>query len=149
LDTALRRVFRVKVLDDTEMDQDIWVGPDPASAANSSAIITTGNNQTLMAILTVPNGKTGYLPNYYCDYVRSAAKDPNGIEFKLWARDNTNGYAPQLKHAKGIPKQAAGFDHPFKPYYKFLAKTDVFLTGQPSGAGAHANAGFDMIMIDD
>jgi len=147
LDTALRRVFRVKVLDDTALDQDIWVGPDPASAANASAIVQAGNNQTLMAIWTVPNGCTAYLTNYYCDYVRSAAKDPNGISYDLWARDNANGYAPQLKHQKGIPKQAPGFQHNFKPYYRFAEKTDVYLTGSPEGADAHAHGGFDIILI--
>jgi len=149
LDTALRRVFRVKVLDDTTMDQDIWVGPDPATAANASAIVQAGNNQTLMAIYTIPNGKTGYLSSYYCDYVREAAKDPDSIAFSLWATDNTNGYARQLKHRKGIPKQASGFQQFFKPYYKFLQKTDVFITALASGADANPHAGFDIILVDN
>ncbi|MGV7235817.1 MAG: hypothetical protein ACQ9ET_06095, partial [Nitrosomonadaceae bacterium] len=76
LDTPLRRVFRVKVLDDTAMDQAIWVGADPIAAADASAIIQAGNNQTLMAIYTVPAGKTAYITNYYFDYVRTAAQDP-------------------------------------------------------------------------
>ena len=149
LTTALRRVFRVKVLDDTTMDQDIWVGPNPATAANSSAIVQAGNNQTLMAIYTVPAGKTAYMTNYY------ATANPNsaaGTLFitKLWARDNTNGYAKQLKHTKGLDKDAtSGFQHPFTPYYKFLEKTDIFITGEAGSNTVSISAGFDLILIDN
>jgi len=147
LDTALRRVFRVKVLDDTAMDQDIWVGPDPASAANASAIIQAGNNQTLMAIYTVPTGCTGYMTNYY------ATANPNnaaGTLFTtyLWARDNANGYAPQLKHTKGLDKDAtSGFQHNFNPYYKFTEKTDIYVTGSAGTNSVSISAGFDIILV--
>lgn len=144
LTTALRRVFRMKVLDDTTMDEDLWVGP--TGFASKQGIIQAGNNKTLMAIYTVPARCTAYITNYYFDYVRDSVKDPDGINFSLWFRDNTNGYASQLKHQKGIPKQASGFQHFFKPYYKATEKTDIFVTGTPDGADAHCHAGFDIIL---
>jgi len=144
LTTALRRVFRMKVLDNSVMDQDLWVGP--TGFASKQAIIQAGNNQTLMAIYTVPAGCTAYITNYYCDYVRTSAKDPDGIDFHIWFRDNSNGYAPQLKHEKGIPKQAPGFQHFFKPYYKATEKTDIYITGNPNGKPADCHAGFDIIL---
>jgi len=149
LDTYLRRVFRVKVQDDTPMDEDIWVGPDPASAANSSAIVQAGKNQTLMAIYTVPVGKTAYIVNYYADYVRNTVRNPDGIEIGLWNRDNTNDYAPQIKHQQGIPQQTSGIRHVFSPYMKVLEKTDIFLTAQPDGNPVHAHGGFDLILVDN
>jgi len=147
LTTPLFRVFRMKVLDDTAMDQAIWVGA--TGFATKQAIIQAGKNQTLMAIYTIPAGKTGYVTGYYCDYVRDAVKDPDGVNFELWVRDNANGYAPQIKHQKGVPKQASGFQHFFKPYFKVNEQSDIFVTGNPDGAAAHCHAGFDIILIDN
>lgn len=149
LDTALRRVFRIKVLDDTVMDQDIWAGPSTTSAANASAIVQAGENQTLMAIYTVPAGCTAYVTSYYGDYVRDSVKDPDSINFDLWVRDNDNGYAKQIKHQKGVPKQAPGFQHEFGPYFKITEKSDVYITGTPDGAAAHIHAGFDIILVNN
>ncbi|GAI02485.1 unnamed protein product, partial [marine sediment metagenome] len=131
LDTPLRRVFRVIVLDNTALDQDIWVGPNPSTAANVSAIIQAGMNQTLMAIYTVPADTTAYVTSYYGDYVRDFAKDPDGISFSLWVRDSTGPYAKQIKHQKGIPKQAPGFQHEFRPYFKVTEASDIYITGEP------------------
>jgi len=148
LDTALRRVFRVKVLDDTAMDQDLWVGPDPASAANSSAIVTAGNNQTLMAIYAVPLGKTAYITNYYAT-VNPGGGAPTTLNIKLWGVDNANGYAKQLKHMLGLNANAGAygkFQHHFDPYLKFNAQWDVYLEATTAGAAADVSAGFDLIL---
>ena len=147
LSTALRRVFRIKVYDDTAVDQQIWVGP--TGFATKQAIVQIGMNQTLMAIYTIPVGKTGYMTGYYGDYVRDAVKDPDSVAFGLWNRDNTNGYAPQIKHQKGIPKQAPGFQHFFKPYLKILEKTDVWLEATADDADAHIHGGYDIILVDN
>jgi len=69
LPTALWRVFRMENNSDSGGD---LVGtlfchtdPDPTAgvplAANVRAIITNGNNQTLMALYTIPKGKIGFL----------------------------------------------------------------------------------------
>jgi len=89
------------------------------------------------------------MTNYYADYVRDSVKDPDSISIEFWARDNVNGYAKQLKHQKGIPKLASGFQHHFKPYYKFTEKTDIFITAVPDGADAHVHGGFDLILEDN
>jgi len=147
LGTALRRVFRVKVLDDTSLDQDIWVGPNPATAANSSAIVQAGNNQTLMAIYTVPNGKTAVMTNYYISVNPATGKDPTSMPVRMWARDNENGYAPQLKHVQGL---VAGYiQQEFHPHYRFNQQTDIYFDATPVGKPADVSLGFDLILIDN
>lgn len=147
LGTALRRVFRMKVLDADVTDQQIWVGA--TGFASKQAIIQIGMNQTLMAIYTIPAGKTAYMTSYYGDYVRDAVKDPDGVEFYLWAKDNVNGYAKQIKHQKGVPKQSSGFQHEFKPYFKITEKTDIYMTALADNADAHIHGGFDLILVDN
>lgn len=149
LTTALIRIFRIKVIDSAVADQNIWAGATGMAAATAKAIVTAGNNQTLMAIYTVPDGYTAYMTSYYCDYVRDAVKDPDSIEFGLWVQDNLKGYEPQLKHLKGIPKQALGFQHQFAPYFKITQRSDVYITALPSGADANVHAGFDLILLEN
>jgi hypothetical protein len=147
LPTALRRVFRVKVLDDTAMDQDLWVGPDPASAANASAIVQAGNNQTLMAIYCVPAGKTAYMTSWKATVNPATNLDPTSMPIRMWARDNANGYAPQLKDLQGLVLGSLRI--PYEPYYKFNEKTDIYFTAAPVGKPADVSLGFDLILVDN
>lgn len=151
LGTPLIRVFRMKVLSDVVTTNDIWVGATGVAAATAKAIIKTGNNQTLMAIYTVPNGKTAYMTNYYTT-VNPGGGAPTTFNVRLWASDRANSYAKQLKHIQGVSANVGAYgrmQHPFNPYYKFTQKTDIFLTGSPTGASVDVSAGFDLILIDN
>jgi len=151
LTTALRRVFRIKVLDANAADQDIWAGP--TGFATQQAIVQAGNNQTLMAIYTVPNNKTAYITKYYGTIIGEAGPPavlPDYVLFKLWNRDNANGYAAQLKHQVGVASAGTSIiEHEFKPYVKVTEKTDIYMAALPDGDDAYVSAGFDMILVDD
>ena len=147
LDTALIRVFRAKVLANVVSTSPIRI--HNAGETVDYAIIQTGFNQTLMAIYTVPADKTAYITSYYGDYVRDSVKDPDGIDIDLFVADRANSYEFQIKHQKGTPKQAPGFQHFFKPYMKVTEKSDIVLRGTPDGADAHIHAGFDLILVDN
>ena len=103
LGTALRRVFRMKVLEDAVADQDIWAGDDDFVVGAANAIIQAGNNQTLMAIYTVPAGCTAYMTQYYADNETDGTRHPASVRFKLWVADRANTYEFQLKHQRAIP----------------------------------------------
>jgi len=151
LDTPLRRVFRVKVLDDTAMDEDLWVGATGMAAGTASAIVQEGNNQTLMALWTCPANKTAYVDNYWASLNSNGGGDPD-VVVKMWQKDNTNGYAPQLKHLRGLDSDASShFTHVFSPQMKLTEKTDIYLSAQnlSGSATADVSAGFDLIVIDD
>jgi len=146
LTTALIRCFRIKVFADVVTDQDISVH----NTANNQdyAIITAGNNQTLMAIYTVPAGKTAYCTNYWAHHNPATGQDPTSNPIKLWARDKANSYESQLKHIVGLPN-GAGFQHWFEPYPAFTEKTDIYLTASPVGKVANVSAGFDLYVVDN
>ena len=146
LGTALRRVFRMKVLDASVMDQALRVGP--TGKASYQAQISIGNNQTLMAIYTVPAGKTAYMTGYYAT-ANPGGGAPTTFNVSLWATDNVNGYAAQLKHIQGVSADVDAYgrmQHFFQPYYKFTEKTDIILKGSPTGASVDVSAGFDLIL---
>lgn len=151
LDTPLIRVFRIKIHDGAVADEDIQVGP--SGFASQQGIVQAGNNQTLMAIYTVPLGKTAYVTGYYASMIGEAGPPqtiPDYVLFRVWARDNTNGYAPQLKHETGASLTGtSSFRQPFAPYAKFTEKTDIWVTATPDGDDASVSAGFDIILVDN
>jgi hypothetical protein len=147
LDTPMIRCFRMKVFEDV-------VTTSPIRCHNVGetidyAIISTGNNQTLMAIYTVPRSKTAYMTNYYCDGIEATGKDPTSVVFKLWAADRKAGHAFQLKHVRGVNKGTPGTVHDFAPNFKLTQKTDIKMSAQPDDKDAYCTAGFDIILVDN
>lgn len=152
LDTPLRRVFRIEVNANVVGDQNIVV--TNAAGSTTYGQITAGYNQTLMAVYTVPAGKTAYMTEYYLDCNKvSGGGDPELIGV-LWTRDNANGYAPKIKHVIGTDSNATShISHPFKPYLKITEKTDVWINAtEVTGGGgvvADVSAGFDLVLVDN
>ncbi len=149
LATALLRCFRMEVQANVVGDADIRV--HNAGETQDYAIITAGNNQTLMAIYTVPNGVTAYAPCWYAT-ANPGGGAPTTLDMKLWARDNHNSYEAKLMHSMGISADVDAyghFQHQFGPYKKFTQKTDIFITATADGASVDVSAGFDLILVND
>ena len=149
LDTPMIRCFRMKVLANVVSDQPIRC--HNAAENQDYAIIGSGNNQTLMAISTVPNGYTGLLTNYYTT-VNPGVGAPTTLDSKLWFRDNEGGYAKQIKHSLGVNADVDAygyFRHHFEPFIEISEKSDVFITVSPSGASVDVSAGFDMYVVQN
>ncbi len=147
LDTALRRVFRMKVLEDI-------VAADDISCVNTGggttyATVQAGNNQTLMAIYTVPASKTAYMTKYYSSLRQGSGKEPKGANIKLWVADRDNSYEFMIKHSVGIQKGAGNPEHKFEPYFKINAKCDIKITGHSFDDIGNISAGFDLVVVDD
>jgi len=147
LDTPMLRVFRGRVLANV-------VGDSPIRCHNAGetvdyAIISTGNNQTEMALYTIPLGKSAYMTGYYGSVVPVTNKDPEHTEFKIWAADRANSYEFQLKHSLSAPQVWPIANFKWEPYLKFTAQTDIRVTATPSNQPAHVHAGFDLILVDD
>ena len=146
LATPLIRCFRMKVLADVVGDSDIMV--HNAAASQNYAVIAAGNNQTLMAVYTVPNGKSAYMPCYYAHHNPATGQDPTSNAITLWASNRHNLYAAQNKHVVGLPN-GSGFQHFFMPYLKFTQKEDIYITASPVGKDADVSAGYDLILLDN
>ena len=147
LGTALRRVFRMKVLADVVAAQDI--NAHNVGDTQDYARIQLGENQTQMAIYTIPLNTTGYITRYYRDYVKVTGAAPNSVEFKMFHADRENGYEFQLKHSGAVQDGAAGTPYDFKPYLKVTEKTDIVMRATANGAAAHVHSGFDIILVED
>ena len=116
LTTALWRVFRLKNVGTADLVGEVEV----VNSGNTVtyARISVGNNQTLMAIYTVPKGKIALLTKYYCTTVDATNKSPTSTRFTLWARDTTINGVFQLKHIVGIAQGGAMVEHHFSPFPK-------------------------------
>jgi len=146
LTTALIRVFRAKIQSGVVADSTVRV--HNAGETVDYAVISVGNQQTEMAMYTVPAGSTGYMTNYYAHHNPKTGQNFTSNPIRIWAADNHNGYARQIKHIVGIPEDS-GFRHPFAPYLTFTQKTDIILTSQPVAQAADVSAGFDLIVVQN
>lgn len=147
LGTPLIRAFRMKCLENIVLADDVSVVA--TGGGTTYATITAGNNQTLMAIYTVPSDYTAYMTSYYAT-ANPGGGAPTTFNVSMWAQDNENSYKPQLKHIMGVSADLDAYgrmQHTFEPYYKFTEKTDIILKGAPTGASVDVSAGFDLILV--
>ena len=150
LTTPLKRAFRMKVHANVVATQNIELRN--VGGGTTYALIRAGFNQTLMAIYTIPAGKTAYMTQYYADNTPTATRHPDSVKINLWMADRAAGYEFQIKHQRGIPLQGDGFNHPFMPPMKITEKTDIKITASiVGGVGEDGNphAGFDLILVDN
>lgn len=112
-------------------------------------IIRPLNNQTLMAIFTVPAGKTGYMSDWYSS-TAGANKTSNYI---ITLRARPFGETFQVKHISSMSDTAAGYiQYTYQQPEVFTEKTDVEMQAQITAAGiteATVTAGFDVVIVDN
>lgn len=144
LDTALWRVFRLKNVGTSDL-----VGNVQAINAGDTVIyaqIQDGNNQTLMALYTIPNGKTGYLmqgTNNLSDVTRGVSASG-----RLWMRPF--GLVFQLKKTFGVSSDGSGFINVINHFpAKMPAKTDIRIDAISSANGVTLNTTFEILLIDN
>jgi len=138
--TDLIRVFRARVKDAAagestnvgEIDIDI----DGALRAR----ILEGKGQTLMAVYTVPAGKTAYLLNL----TMSVDKNVDAI-FQLMVQTFENG-AINIKGQFGT--FGTPFDHNYPVPLRFTEKTDIEVRAD-AGSTCGGGATFDLILVDN
>jgi hypothetical protein len=124
-------------------------GGVPDTNADIRAVVQPGNDQTEMAIYTVPAGKTAFMTGWYAS--TAGASRSSSYIIKLKARPT--GGVFQLKHKMAIADDAiSAYQHTYNPHNVFQAQTDIEMTAQMLvAAGTQANiiAGFDLILIDN
>ena len=137
--TNLIRIFRARVKTPAT-DETGNVGIISVNiATNLRAKILAGKGQTLMAVYTVPAGKTAYLLNL----TTSVDKDV-GVIYRLMAREQ--GGAFNIKGQFGT--FGTPIDHNYPVPLVFTEKTDIEIqavAGNTCGGGAT----FDIILVDN
>ena len=119
----------------------------PNSANQIRAKILAGNNQTLMAIYTIPGGKTGKLRSWWASLAKR--KGTTGTMLMILKR-RPNGGVFQVKELLAI--QANGMGYFNRVYDKnvlplITEKTDIKIIGDTSTANIAVSAGFDIELI--
>jgi hypothetical protein len=156
LTTPLIRVFRIKNISNTNLTGHVFVYPNtaisggiPTDKSKIRAVIHPENNQTEMAIFTVPAGKTGYLRSWYA--AEAGANKVTNYIIKLKAR-SLNGVF-QLKHKSAISTTGTSqIQHEYVEPEIFQEKTDIEMTTQITAVGVTGGsvaAGFDIVLIDN
>jgi len=157
LSTSFLRVFRMKNVGSTDIAGNVYATTStttftnglPDASSDVRAMITNGNNQTLMALYTIPAGKTGYMRSWF-SATSGANKNTNYI-IDLFARPD--GQVFQLKHKSAISDNANSYiQHQYTEPEVFNEKTDIELratiTDSPITA-ASVSGGFDIVLVDN
>lgn len=134
------RVFRARVVSlssGTTNQGNITITVDSAVRAT----ILTGNGQTLMALYTIPAGKTGYLIKF-----QGSVDKNQEVIFKLFARPQDDNGVFNLKGQFGTFGVPITYDYPVP--LEFKAKTDIEIQAK-AGATAGGGAIFDLILVDN
>lgn len=154
LTTSLIRVFRLKNVGGTDLAGDCYcfvngatTGGVPNTTADVRAMIMNGNNQTEMAIYTVPAGKTAYIRELYASTAGGSRTTNYVIKLKI----KPFGQVFQLKHRRAINDDkdlSKIFDTPEKA----TAKADIIITAETTSNNiteSSLSAGFDVILVDN
>lgn len=153
LDTPLIRVFRLKNDGLTDLSGNVFCYEDtallagvPIDTTKVRAVIENGNNQTLMALYTIPAGKTGYARDWYVSAAGARRDAVHNI--RLWAREF--GKAFQLKHDASISINGTSyFQHRYTEPEKMPEKTDMEIRANTDENIAGVSAGFDIVLVDN
>lgn len=156
LTTDLIRVFRLINRGSTDLAGDVYCFENTADTTPADgipddttkirAIIKNGNNQTLMAVYTIPNGKTGYMRSFFA--ATAGARKTSVHEIRLFARPF--GEVFQLKHKTSLlAVGTSNFQYEYVEPAVFAAKTDIFIDTNTDTDISSVAGGFDIVLIDD
>lgn len=134
------RIFRARMVD-TNNDADVVINQGGSIAAK----IIEDQAQTLMAVYTVPAGKTAYLIKVVMGSAKASTN--SAMKYSLLARETEDGNIFQFK---GIYYAAGGqtltMDYPVP--LKFIEKTDIRID-VTAAQQTEASAIFDIILVDN
>lgn len=154
---SFKRVFRLKNVGTVDNIGHIYcfthdtavTGGVPQTSANVRAVMQPANNQTLMAIYTIPAGKTGYMRSFFA--TSSGASRSADYQVDLFARPE--GQVFQLKHRSSILEGGTThWNHQYVEPEVFKEKTDIamrvkILTNTITAASIAG--GFDIVLVDN
>lgn len=154
LDTPLLRVNRAYNNNGTEFLGHVFVYENttlnlgvPIDTTKIRAIVHPGDQQTEMAIYTIPANVTGYILGGYA--ATSGARKTTNYVITLESREQNKVFRTKQKFA--LSDEASSFV-PFLYHTpeKVLEKTDIKMTAQmTSDTGGSVSAGFSIILLDN
>mgnify|MGYP000070373959 FL=1 len=139
--TVFSRIFRANMVD-TNNDADVSLTMGGTEAAR----IIEDKSQTLMAVYTVPAGKTAYLIK--AQMGSDKASTNASLKYALMARDTDDGNVFQIKgisYFAGAKNVVVVYPVPLK----FEEKTDIRVDVLAPNGGQTCSATLDLILVDN
>jgi hypothetical protein len=141
--TALwMRIDRVRNLGATDFGGTVYIYEDdtvavgvPQTPAKIRAIAIGANNQTQMALFTIPAGHVGYITGIY-----ASTSSTKLVSAGLFVREP--GGVFQIKHLKEFTQGI--WDYKFSIPLKIKAMSDIAMKAKVTVAGGDIAAGFDL-----
>lgn len=137
------RVNRAFVKEDgggNTADIDIEVG---APGGITVARITAGYGQTLMAVYTIPAGKTGYL----LKGAATAGDDADGTGMMMVRYFNTDSF--RIGHTFELQRGGGQYDYDFSVPLPIPEKTDIDVRMITRANNKRFTASFDILLVDN
>jgi len=110
-----------------------------SNTGTTVAQITGSFNQTLMAVYTIPSGKTGFLSKAQGSSPKNAE-----LDFRLYFRNSGGVFRAQHTGAA----YGGVYSYDWSVPLVLPAGTDIDFRGQASTGGITASAQFDLILVD-
>jgi len=131
-----RRVYRASIAGPVESTDDIQVTID--DTAEPVAEILAEEQQTLMALYTVPRGYTAFITNFESSINRNE-------DMLLRLRIRQPGGVFKTKHLAHV--YATTYRYNYDVYKPVLEMCDIELTAEPVNNNVACHAAFDMILL--
>ncbi len=141
------RIFRSRVL--TAGTGEVNAGTITiAGTTQTQAVVSIGQGQTLMAIYTVPAGKTAYLKKIYSSLLRFDSVQETAIKFLLQVRPH--GGAWNVKHTWGSKTDGDGsYNRDWLGGLVISEKADIRVRVEYSSSNnADVSSGFGLLLVD-
>jgi hypothetical protein len=113
-----------------------------AGGGTTRLVVGANNGQTLMAVYTVPSGKTAYMLSYYAS---SNALTASYVDIKLITR--TSAGVINLKHQQA--ESSGLFKYMFSIPFAIPEKNDIYINAVSSANNTDVCAGFDILLINN
>lgn len=154
LGTNLIRVYRMINKGSQDLAGDVYcfvngavTGGVPDTAADIRAMIRAGNNQTLMCIYTIPNGKTGYMREVYISVSRAGQQAAN-VDITWRAREFGGVFAVKSR-ISCVSTGSSAWDYSYDFPLKLAARTDVLIRCEDVSNDCGISGGFSILLKDD
>lgn len=117
-----------------------------------TAQISTGNNQSLMAIYTVPANRTAYMVLWYGSINRQGGTGGAMADIQILTRSADQSNAGwRVKHFSGLAVDGtSNYLHKYEPPKKLTEKTDILVRClEVTDNNTDVSAGFDLVIVNE
>jgi hypothetical protein len=138
------RIFRVRVRSAGSDAQNLGdIQAYSNSSSTISAQVSTGNNQTLMAVYSIPASTNGYLTDYYASSLRSQTS--GAVDVAVYIRPF--GEVFQVKHVNALQTAGTSYlKHKFEIPLKITEKSDIRLQATSTANNFDVSGGFNLYL---